>query len=275
VLKLILTPVLIGGASLGARRWGPTVGGWIVSLPLTSGPVVLFLALDRGPAFAAAAAEASLAGCVAIAAYGVAYARAAGRDRWTVALAAGTAAWLLAALAVQPALRWPVPLLFGVVGLITVLALQLLPAGGSGGAAPSSSLWDVPLRMAVGTAVVVLVTAAAPVLGAGTSGILAMLPIIGSILAVFAQRAGGAAHGIAIQRGILSGQIGTAAFLAVVGGSIEGVGIAVSFGIALLTVVLVQAGALVVLRARPADRSTDRPAGLLDPSDAPVRPTLS
>ncbi len=55
VLKLVLTPVLIGGASLGARRWGPTVGGWIVSLPLTSGPVVLFLALDRGPAFAVAA----------------------------------------------------------------------------------------------------------------------------------------------------------------------------------------------------------------------------
>lgn len=252
MLKLVLTPVLIGGASLGARRWGPTVGGWIVSLPLTSGPVVLFLALDRGPAFAAAAAEAALAGCVAIAAYGVAYARAADRDRWMVALAAGTAAWLLAAVAVQPALRWPVPLLFGVVGLITVLALQLLPAEGAAGAAPRSNLWDVPLRMAVGTAVVVLVTAAAPLLGAGTSGILAMLPIIGSILAVFAQRAGGAAHGIAIQRGILSGLFGTAAFLAVVGGSIEGVPIAVSFGIGLVAVVLVQAVALRVLRSGPA-----------------------
>ena len=38
-LKLILTPLLIGGASLAARRWGPAIGGWLVSLPLTSGPV--------------------------------------------------------------------------------------------------------------------------------------------------------------------------------------------------------------------------------------------
>jgi hypothetical protein len=27
-LKLVLTPLLIGVASLGARRWGTTAGGW-------------------------------------------------------------------------------------------------------------------------------------------------------------------------------------------------------------------------------------------------------
>jgi hypothetical protein len=32
-LKLVLTPVLIGGASLAARRWGPAIGGLIVALP--------------------------------------------------------------------------------------------------------------------------------------------------------------------------------------------------------------------------------------------------
>jgi hypothetical protein len=79
LLKLVLTPVFIGGASLAARRWGPAFGGWIISLPLTSGPVALFLALDRGSAFASAAAEASLAGCIAISAYGLIYARTAGR----------------------------------------------------------------------------------------------------------------------------------------------------------------------------------------------------
>ena len=35
LLKLVLTPVVVGGASLAVRRWGPAIGGWIVSLPLT------------------------------------------------------------------------------------------------------------------------------------------------------------------------------------------------------------------------------------------------
>ncbi|MFI5262847.1 MAG: hypothetical protein ACHQZR_09870, partial [Candidatus Limnocylindrales bacterium] len=55
VLKLGLTPILIAGASLAARRWGPSMGGWIVALPLTSGPVLVFLAVDHGLPFAASA----------------------------------------------------------------------------------------------------------------------------------------------------------------------------------------------------------------------------
>jgi hypothetical protein len=53
LLKLCLTPILIGGVSLAARRWDPSVGGWLVAMPLTSGPVALYIALDHGNAFAA------------------------------------------------------------------------------------------------------------------------------------------------------------------------------------------------------------------------------
>lgn len=271
LLKLVLTPIFIGGASLGARRWGPALGGWIISLPLTSGPVALFLALDRGAAFAATAAEASLAGCIAIAVYGVVYARTAGGHGWPIALTAGLAGWLLAALAVQPMLHWPVLALFAMVALVIILAMQLMPVSTSGAASATWSRWDVPLRMAVATSVVIAVTGAAPTLGAGPSGMLAMLPIMGTILAVFAHRAGGTAHGIAIQRGILSGLFGTAAFLAVVGGSITRVGVAPAFGIALVTVVAIQSVVLLTLRAR----SRAEAGELAAPADVPVRPILS
>jgi len=93
---------------------------------------------------------------------------------------------------------------------------------------------------------------------------------MGGILAVFAHRAGGTSDGIAIQRGILSGLFGTA-FIAVVGGSIARVGVAASFGIALVTVVVIQSVVLLVLRAR----STAEAGGLAAPADAPARPTLS
>ncbi len=62
ILKLVLTPVLIGAASLAGRRWGPAVSGWLVGLPLTSGPITFFLALSHGATFAAAAAVGTLTG---------------------------------------------------------------------------------------------------------------------------------------------------------------------------------------------------------------------
>src|ERR1051326_2747331 len=64
ILKFILTPTLIGLASLAGRRWGPAVSGWLVGLPLTSGPVVFFLALNHGVTFAAAASIGILTGTV-------------------------------------------------------------------------------------------------------------------------------------------------------------------------------------------------------------------
>jgi hypothetical protein len=63
-LKLILTPILIGSASLAGRKWGAALGGWLVGLPLTSGPIALFLALEQGTAFASRAALGILFGLV-------------------------------------------------------------------------------------------------------------------------------------------------------------------------------------------------------------------
>jgi hypothetical protein len=53
-LKLVVTPVLVGVASLAGRKWGSEIGGWLVGIPFTSGPIAFFLALDAGRHFAAA-----------------------------------------------------------------------------------------------------------------------------------------------------------------------------------------------------------------------------
>ena len=262
-LKLVLTPLLIGGASLGARRWGPVIGGWMVSLPLTSGPVALFLALDRGPSFAATAAEASVAGNVAIVAFCLAYAGVATRKGWPAAIAAAGIGWLAAALALQPALALPVGLLFLLVAFILVVALRVMPAGAAEPSGATAPGWDLPLRVVVGTGVVLALTAAAPTLGSSTSGLLAMLPVIATVLVTFTHRHEGAEPAIGLLRGILTGLFGTAAFLAVVSASIQRLGVTVAFAAALATVVVVQLVALSVLRrvsGEAARRSVPRPA---------------
>src|SRR5437016_2908885 len=99
LLKLILTPLLIGIASLAGRRWGPQVSGWLIGLPFTSGPVTFFLALAHGSTFAAAVAAGTLTGTISTAAYCVAYAWLALPFPWPIAQLAGCAVFGLATVA--------------------------------------------------------------------------------------------------------------------------------------------------------------------------------
>src|SRR5262252_4592204 len=91
-LKLVLTPALIGAVSLAGRRWGPAIGGWLAGLPLTSAPVVFFLALDHGLAFAAATSIGILTGAISGAAFCLAYSRLAYHWRWPLTV---FASWLV------------------------------------------------------------------------------------------------------------------------------------------------------------------------------------
>src|SRR5581483_11308029 len=62
VLKLILAPVILGGASLAGRRWGHAISGWLVGLPLTSGPVIFFLSLSHDTSFVSSTVLGTLSG---------------------------------------------------------------------------------------------------------------------------------------------------------------------------------------------------------------------
>ena len=70
----MLTPLLVAGMSLAAKRFGPTFGGLIMGLPWMTGPILYFLTLDKGAPFAANAAVGILLAVVAIASYMLAYA---------------------------------------------------------------------------------------------------------------------------------------------------------------------------------------------------------
>ena len=78
-VKLIVTPLMILAASLVGGRWGDALGGWLVGLRLTSGPVAVFLAVEHGADFAAEASAGSLAGVIAQAGFCLGYALAAPR----------------------------------------------------------------------------------------------------------------------------------------------------------------------------------------------------
>jgi len=245
-LKLALTPGLILVASLAGRRWGESVGGWLVGLPLTSAPVAFFLALDHGTGFAAAAAAGSIAGTAAQACFSVAYSRAAWTG-WFGALCAGTVAFVLAGWLLQRANIALLPLF--------VIALLSLAAGGclvphraavTPGRAPPR--FDLPARMLLATAVVVAVTAAAPVLGPRLSGLLATYPVFATVLGVFAHRVRGPEAAQQAFFGLLLGLYAFAGFFLVLGLGIQTLGIAGGFMAAAGAAMLVQGATLWIMR---------------------------
>jgi hypothetical protein len=62
LLKLVLAPLIIAAATMVSRRWGESIGGLLVGLPLTSAPVSVFFAIEQGAAFAANAARGAMLG---------------------------------------------------------------------------------------------------------------------------------------------------------------------------------------------------------------------
>lgn len=246
-LKLIVTPTLIASASLAGRRWGPAVGGWLVGLPFTSGPVALFLAIDHGPAFAAVAATGMLAGTISQAMFSLSYSRIAGKGPWLscglgcLGFASSTLLLDRFSLAPSSALAITVGAIFG--------ALRLLPSRPAR-AETSRPLpwWDIGARMLVATMFVLAVTTSAPILGPQLSGLLTPFPFFGALLAVFAHHHEGAASAVGVLRGLLHGLLAPAAFFLVLSVLLVPLGVPAAFAAAAAAGIAIQGLSLLAVR---------------------------
>lgn len=248
-LKLTVTPLLILAASLASRRWGESIGGWFVGLPLTSGPVCFFLALDQGAEFAAAAGLGCLAGAGAEAGFGLAYTLVAKRSVWPAALAVGSISFAGTGLLLEVAALPLWPLAAAVcAALAGALRLMTLPPRAGFAAPAASASWDIPARMIVATGLVVGLTALAPYAGARLSGLLATYPVFAAVLAVFSHHRRGAAAAIQVLRGLLTGLFAFAGFFAALATSLPGFGIAAGFAAATFVALAIQAVSLWLLR---------------------------
>jgi hypothetical protein len=248
ILKLTLTPVLIGAASLASRRWGTEVGGWLVGIPFTSGPIAFFLAVGPGVHFAADSSVGILAGAVSQTAFALAYAWMALRFSWTWCVAAATVAFAIATLVLDLAPGdAAVTLVLAVSGLVIGLALMPRLAAKRPDRV-ELPWWDLPARMLVATVFVLALTTAAPALGSRLSGLLSPFPVYAAVLCVFAHRLQGVAAAVGVMRGLLLGLFSFAAFFAVLAFLLEPGGVALAFAIAIAGALVIQAGSLVAGR---------------------------
>jgi hypothetical protein len=248
-LKIVLTPVLIGTASLAGRRWGHAISGWLVGIPFTSGPITLFLYLDHGAAFATNAALGSMLGIFATIAWALAYIALARRGAGLLpCVLAGLAVFVIVGSVVRELSVGPLPLYLALV-VVLLVAIRLVPSTNRhyGVHLP---WWDLPARMFLATALVLTITGSATVLGPRLAGLLATIPLYASILAGFAHKLAAPVAAIDVWRGLLFGLFGFGGFYLMLALFLEPLG-AAAFALAVAAAVVMQALTLRVVRRLP------------------------
>jgi hypothetical protein len=247
-LKLMLAPLIIGGASLAGRRWGPAVSGWLIGLPLTSGPVIFFVAISSDKAFAAAAVLGTLSGGLSLVTFCLVYAWLALRFRWPVAITGSLVCFAGVTLLMQNFVV-PITVIFILVVLAILIGLWLMPKGTQFTAKDSNpGKWDLPARILIGTSFILGLTGSAPFIGPRLTGLLSTIPLYTAILTIFAQRLQGSAGAASVLRGLLYGLFGFAGFYLVLALLLPGFAIGPAFMAAILATLVIQGLSLLVLR---------------------------
>ena len=249
LLKIFMAPTLIGLASLAGRKWGPAISGWIVGMPLTTGPIIFLLAVQQGSPYATTTVLGTLSGGFSLMIFALTYSWLAHRFRWPITLTISSGLFFAATFILQQQTFALLPLCATIVGLL-MITLRLMPPDGT--SAPTKPIilpwWDLPARMIVVTTLVLFLTTFSASLGPRLTGLLATFPVYASTLSAFAHHLQGPAAAARVQRGLLLGLFSFAGFYLWLGLTLEPLGMAIGFGGAIIVALLIQGASLWVLQ---------------------------
>jgi len=239
---------LLAAISFAGRRWGPGVAGWLAGFPSLTGPILFFLAVERGAEFTVQAATLSLSSVLPAICFGVTYARACTRMHWAGSAACALAAWFAAA-GLLSTLPLTVPASLAISFAALLAAPRLFPRAKGGWRANALPAHELVLRMVAGAGMVLGVTAAAEGLGATWTGLFSAFPVMSMVLAVFSHRASGAGFASTLLRSMVPGFYSYLTYCLVLALALPGAGTAMAASFAVAAAVAVQGVArAVVLR---------------------------
>lgn len=248
IVKLTVTPLLVGLVSYAARQWGPTIGGLLLALPWMTGPILFFIALEKGETFARDMSTGVELGAASVAFWALAYAALARRAPWMICLAAAVASYAAAGL-VFGSYAFS---LIGAAALAYVCSAAgylLIPRPPEPDTLRVLPWWDIPVRMAATAVLVAVIMATSGVLGPQYSGVAATYPVIATVMTSFTHYRWGAPAAIRLLRAMLMSFISFTTYFLIVGTTIETLGIVVSFAIASLVALITSAALITLARA--------------------------
>jgi hypothetical protein len=247
VMVALLAAALVGLSTLAGRRWGHEVAGLVGAFPLIVGPVLMLTAERQDAGAAARTALGTLLGLVALSGFALAYARSATRWSWPVSMTLG---WAAAAVLGILAGRIEVELAGALAAAVLsiTLARAALPRERPAAAVAALPRWELPARIALTAALIIGLTLAGERFGPAVAGILAALPTLASVLAVFTHARFGGDALVAMLRGMLGGLAGFVTFCTLIALLIVPAGVVPAFALATAAAVLVTAARLPACR---------------------------
>lgn len=215
-LKMALAASVVVSCSMLAERAGPLMAAMIATLPISLGPVLVFLALDHGPAFIAGAALGTMNANATHASFVLSYVLLAQRHGVLVSLGGALAIWTVLLLLLRSMALSVLPLTALTILALSVVHVLVRPHLKVRARPPAGiSRYAIPIRAACVAALVGIVTGLSERVGPQWSGILAGLPIIlSSLIIILHTRAGGPAAAAVIGSsalGLLGAGLGLAA----------------------------------------------------------------
>jgi hypothetical protein len=236
LLKLTLAPVLVAAATLVARKWGPRVGGLLMGLPLTTGPIFLLLAIEQGPHFAAGTAVGILFGVVGLAAFAMAYAVVSSVTGWIACLAFATAAFPIFSVGARR-LGSDAATAGMAAWLALGLAALLIRRAELQSTRVSPPWWDLWVRMIAVAVLTLATTTAAARLGPMLSGVVGTYPVAVTVVIAFTHAQFGRDAALAMLRGSVLSWFSFVSCFLMIGLWIEAVGTALAIALGVLVAV--------------------------------------
>jgi len=194
VAKMVVTAGFLLTATMVAERAGPLIGGLVATLPISTGPVYLFLALDHDAHFIAQSALGSLVSNALNVIFAVTYALLAQKRPLSVCLGGAFALWVALEYAIG-LVHWSLPLALAFNVAIIAAALWIVhPLRHVRVAAAQARWYDFLLRAVMVALLVGTVVTLSFTIGPTLSGNLAVFPIVlSSIMIILHRRIGGRA----------------------------------------------------------------------------------
>ena len=204
IVKMAVTAVFLLVATITAERAGPLIGGLVATLPISAGPVYIFLALDHDAHFIAQSALGSLVTNAVNVVFALTYALLAQKRNLAMSLGGAFAGWV-ALIWAAGLVAWT--LLSAILLNVVIIAVSYwlsAPLRHAPMPRVSRRWYDLVLRAAMVALLVGTVVTLSFRIGPTASGNLAVFPIVlTSIMIILHHRVGGPATAAVLANAVI------------------------------------------------------------------------
>jgi hypothetical protein len=194
IVKMAVTAAFLLAATVTAERAGPLVGGLVATLPVSAGPVYVFLAVDHDAHFIAQAALGSLGTNVINVIFAVTYTLLAQKGSLAVSLGGAYVVWLTLSYVFGSA-HWSLPAAIAINAVVIGTSMWVVHSLRHVRVMAVPPRWyELLMRAGLVAALVGVVITLSFTIGPALSGSLAVFPVtLTSIMIILHRRIGGPA----------------------------------------------------------------------------------